>query len=43
MANAGAGTLTAELTIADLMALARLDDHAAVKGRQTPAQTAETP
>ncbi len=32
MANAGAGTLTAELTIADLMALARLDDHAAVEG-----------
>lgn len=32
MANPGAGTLTSELTIGDLMALARLDDRAAVDG-----------
>ncbi len=32
MANPGAGTLTSEFTIADLMALAQLDDRAAVDG-----------
>lgn len=32
MANPGAGTVTSELTIGDPMALARLDDRAAVDG-----------